>query len=82
MATAHRGGKLYDLFTVSGAFLGGRANPVGEKLMVGAIAIALFVAVFAFGAKYFGWDDPDGHVRLALVTTFILGLLSGYKARS
>ncbi|MBV9527071.1 hypothetical protein [Sphingomonas sp.] len=50
--------------------------------MVGGIAIAIFIALFGFGAKYFGWDDPDGKVQLALATSFILGILSGYKARS
>lgn len=49
--------------------------------MAGGIAIAIFVALFAFGAKYFGWDDPDGHIQLALATSFILGILSGYKAK-
>jgi len=49
--------------------------------MVGGIAIAIFVALFAFGAKYFGWDDPDGKVQLALATSFVLGILSGYKAK-
>ena len=49
--------------------------------MVGAIAIAMFVALVAFGSKYFGWDDPDGKVQLALATAFILGIIGGYKAR-
>jgi hypothetical protein len=58
-------------------------KPVLEKnIMVGGIAIAIFVALFGFGAKYFGWDDPDGHVQLALATSFILGILAGYKTRS
>jgi hypothetical protein len=49
--------------------------------MVG-IAIAMFLALFAWGAKYFGWNDPEGKVQLALATCFILGVLSGYKAKS
>ena len=49
--------------------------------MVG-IAVALFIALFGWGARYFGWSDPDGKVQLALATGFILGVLSGYKAKS
>jgi hypothetical protein len=51
------------------------------KLMVG-LAIALFIALFGWGATYFGWSDPQGKVQLALGVSFILGVLSGYKVRS
>ena len=49
--------------------------------MVGGIAIAMFVVLVAWGSKYFGWSDPDGKVKLALVTSFILGIIGGFKAR-
>ena len=49
--------------------------------MVG-IAIAMFIALFGWGAGYFGWADPEGKVQLALATAFILGAVSGYKSRS
>jgi hypothetical protein len=49
---------------------------------MGGIAIALFVALFAFGGKYFGWEDPDSKVRLAMAACFVLGALGGYRARS
>jgi hypothetical protein len=49
--------------------------------MVG-LALAIFVALFAFGARYFGWDDPVGKVQLALFTSFILGAVCGYKSKS
>ena len=49
--------------------------------MVGAIAIAMFVALVGFGGKYFGWEDPGGRVQLALITSFILGIIGGYKAK-
>jgi hypothetical protein len=49
--------------------------------MVG-LAIAIFIALFGWGASYFGWSDPDGKVQLALGVSFILGVLSGYKVRS
>ena len=52
-----------------------------EDRMVG-IAIAMFIALVGWGARYFGWDDPDGKVQLALATTFILGIISGYKTKS
>jgi hypothetical protein len=50
-------------------------------MMVG-IAIAMFIALFGWGARYFGWSDPEGKVQLALGVSFILGVLSGYKAKS
>ena len=37
--------------------------------MVGALAIAMFVALVGFGGKYFGWSDPNGKVQLALATS-------------
>jgi len=49
--------------------------------MVGGIAIVMFIALVGWGSKYFGWSDPDGHVQLALVTAFILGIIGGFKAR-
>ena len=49
--------------------------------MVGGIAIAMFVALVGFGGKYFGWHDPDGKIQLALVTSFILGIIGGFKSR-
>jgi hypothetical protein len=58
-------------------------NPIpgrSEGLMVG-VAIAAFVALFGWGATYFGWTDPDGKVQLALAASFILGVFAGYKGR-
>jgi len=48
---------------------------------MGGIAIALFIALFAFGGTYFGWEDPDSKVRLAMAACFILGSIGGYRAR-
>jgi hypothetical protein len=53
----------------------------GGKRMVGGIAIAMFVALVGWGGKYFGWEDPQGRVQLALITAFILGIIGGFKAR-
>ena len=46
-----------------------------------AIAAAMFVGLFGWGAQYFGWSDPEGKVQLALFTTFILGAVCGYKSK-
>ena len=48
--------------------------------MVG-LALAIFIALFGWGATYFGWDDPSGKVQLALFTSFILGSVCGYKSK-
>ena len=49
--------------------------------MVVGIAIAMFVALFGWGSNYFGWHDPQGKVQLALATSFILGIIGGFKAK-
>jgi hypothetical protein len=84
MAAVQPTGKLYALFTLmaenkrrAGQFFTGAR----EIRMVG-IAIAMFIALFGWGGRYFGWDDPDGKVQLALATSFILGIIGGYKAKS
>jgi hypothetical protein len=84
MAAAQLRGKLYPLFTLrpdnvrrAGQFVPGAR----EGKMVG-IAVIMFIALFAWGARYFGWDDPDGKIQLALATSFILGIVSGYKVKS
>lgn len=48
--------------------------------MVG-IALAMFVALFGFGHEFVGWNDPGGAVQLGLFLAFVLGMVSGYKAR-
>ncbi len=63
------------------AITGNVFTAVGERNMVGAIAIAMFIALVGFGARYFGWSDPNGKVQLALATSFILGIIGGYKAK-
>jgi hypothetical protein len=49
--------------------------------MVG-ISIAMVVALVGYGDKYFGWSDPGGEIQLAIVTTFVLGIICGYKVKS
>lgn len=45
------------------------------------LAAAMFVMLFAFGEQGFGWSDPDAHVKLALVASFLFGLVAGIRAR-
>ena len=49
--------------------------------MAAGVAIAMFIALFGWGASYFGWSDPEHKVQLALVASFILGIVGGFKAR-
>jgi hypothetical protein len=53
-----------------------------ESYTMGALAVAMFVALFAFGDRMIGWDDPAGHVQLALAAAFIFGMICGYRAHS
>jgi hypothetical protein len=52
-----------------------------EAAMVAGIALAMFIALFGWGERYFGWSDPSGKVQLALFTAFILGIVASYKSR-
>ncbi|MGZ2413064.1 hypothetical protein ACUXST_002506 [Sphingomonas sp. F9_3S_D5_B_2] len=82
MAARVISGKLYRLFTrssASGSVSGERAR--GVEAMIVGLAVAIFVALFGWGSVYFGWSDPEGKVQLALATSFILGILSGYRAK-
>jgi hypothetical protein len=45
------------------------------------LALVMFVALIAFGQQYFGWSDPDGKIQLMLFTTFVLGVICGYKTK-
>ena len=78
-------GKLYHFFTnlwprmgCTGPFWADGAR--GLTFMV-AIAAMMFVALFAWGQSYFHWSDPAGKVQLALFTSFILGIICGYKTK-
>lgn len=56
-----------------------RGRSVGVAMV--ALAATMFVALFGWGADYFGWSDPHGRVSLALFTSFILGIICGYKTK-
>jgi hypothetical protein len=83
MAARHSGGKFYRSFTPLDAFSGRRTMVSGTRKGTGMVflAVAIFIALFGWGGKYFGWEDPGGRIQLALATSFILGIISGYKAR-
>ena len=49
--------------------------------MVVGIAAMMFIALFGWGQDYFHWSDPSGKVQLALATSFILGIVCGFKTR-
>jgi hypothetical protein len=77
--------EFYQLFTLRGAFLTrgiAPASPSERLFMAVGISVAMFVALFGWGATYFGWSDPEGKVQLALATSFILGIVGGYKAKN
>ena len=77
-------GKLYQIFTNRPHHDGAGMTFWHRKKefdMVAGIAIAMFIALFGWGARYFGWSDPSGKVQLALVTSFILGIVASNKSR-
>lgn len=44
-----------------------------------ALALSLFIAIFAFGGRLFGWSDPHGQVQLGLFMSFVFGIVCGFK---
>jgi len=59
-----------------------RRVKVGIEGMIVGLAAAIFIALFGWGAEYFGWSDPDGKVQLALAASFVLGIVAGYKTNN
>lgn len=57
-----------------------RGHQVGADVM-GMMAIAMFVALFAFGRQLFSWTDSDGDVQLALIASFLLGVIAAFRNR-
>jgi hypothetical protein len=60
---------------------GGAKSPPGRSAAMAYFATALFLGLFMVGPTYFGWADPNGRVSLALMTTFLLGAVAGYKSK-
>ena len=57
-------------------------SALGKGIHMVGIAIAMFIALVLGGGEYYGWDDPEGKVRLALAASFFLGALCGYRGKS
>ncbi|MES2042937.1 MAG: hypothetical protein V4475_03620 [Pseudomonadota bacterium] len=73
------------IYTSSAAFAaspgdGARAG-VQEYGGMAGLAMILFIALFAYGGKYFGWSDPQGWVQLSLVSAFIFGIICGFRVK-
>lgn len=61
---------------------GGDSAKCEDIRLLIAIAATMFVWLFGWGADYFNWSDPSGTIQLCLFTSFVLGLVCGYKTRS
>ena len=75
---------IYPMFTNRAPTLTRRGmtrRNAGILPMMVAIAATMFVWLFGWGADYFSWFDPSGTIQLALFTSFILGIVCGYKTR-
>ena len=78
------GSKLYPIVTTcwpNFARAGRRARRRGRGRTMVGLAAMMFVALFGWGHQYFHWSDPHGRVQLALFTSFILGIICGYKTK-
>ncbi len=45
------------------------------------LALAMFIALFAFGGELMGWRDPSGQVQLGLFMSFLFGIVCGYRSK-
>ena len=45
------------------------------------LALAMFVALFAFGHQLLGWSDVHGTVKLGLFMAFLFGIICGYRTK-
>lgn len=46
-----------------------------------ALAMILFIALFAYGGQYFGWTDPGGWIQLSLASSFLFGIICGFRVK-
>jgi hypothetical protein len=54
---------------------------LGGVIVMAALAMVLFITLFAFGGQYFGWDDPHGRIQLALFSCFLFGIICGFRVK-
>jgi hypothetical protein len=83
MPRGRRIGKLYPIFT---SFWPSRTPVLGDRRveelgMIVGIAAMMFIWLFGWGQDYFHWSDPSGKVQLALFTSFVLGIICGFKTK-
>jgi hypothetical protein len=45
------------------------------------LAMVLFITLFAFGGQYLGWTDPEGWVQISLASSFIFGIICGFRIK-
>jgi len=45
------------------------------------LALAMFIALFAFGGELLGWSDPTGEVKMGLFMSFLFGIVCGYRSK-
>jgi hypothetical protein len=51
-------------------------------MRMAGLAMMMFIALFAFGHQFLGWEDPGGRVQLALFSAFLFGIICGYRVKS
>jgi hypothetical protein len=59
----------------------GRGGVTGGVAKMAFVAIALFVVLVAFGRDYFHWTDPGGMTTLALISSFVFGIIAALRIR-
>lgn len=59
----------------------GRGGVTGGVHAMAYLAIVMFVVLVAFGRDYFGWTDPGGMTTLALISSFVFGVIAALKVR-
>jgi hypothetical protein len=50
-----------------------------KAIVMGGLALVMFLALFGFGDRLLGWSDVSGNVQLGLFLAFILGIICGYR---
>lgn len=81
MARGGRGDKVHLVFTRQCDGACAKFNfPRTFRMVV--LALGSFIGLFIYGGEMIGWDDPAGHVQLALFMAFLFGIVSGYRVRA
>jgi hypothetical protein len=52
-----------------------------REMLMGMLALAMFIGLWGWGQDMFGWADPDGQVRLAIFASFIFGIICGFRVK-